>query len=232
MGQLLNAVADYNLSVAVGIILVAVISYLISVFGYRFIQVFETYSWIVTFVLLCVLLGQAAPYVNTDAPSQGASSLAITGTFLSVLAVNMSNAIGWSTIASDYTVNYKATTSRVLVFSLVYFGLVIFSTYLTYMHRCTGALILTLNSHFPRCRRCRYWERSPRNSGHTLLRRLCIAWCWWPDQGNLPSPRVVQVRTGTTLLLSSGQWCRNHLFSRSFSTIPWRILPRGASLSV
>lgn len=123
-GSLLSAAADYRLSIVVGIILVAVVAYIISLFGYRVLQVFEKYSWIVAFVLLWVLIGQAAPQVDPSTPSTG-SSLTIAGNFLSVLAVNMSNGIGWSTAAADYYVNYPPQISRWKVAFLTYSGLVI-----------------------------------------------------------------------------------------------------------
>ena len=73
----------------VGIIIIAVLSYLISVFGFKMIHTFEKYSWIVTFILLLVLIGQAAPHVDPTLPgSDGNSGVVFVGTFLTILAIN------------------------------------------------------------------------------------------------------------------------------------------------
>jgi purine-cytosine permease-like protein len=77
------------MTLTVGIIIIAIISYVISIFGFKLIHTFEKYSWISTFILLLVLIAQAAPYVDTNAPSlDGNSGLAFAGSFLSILAIN------------------------------------------------------------------------------------------------------------------------------------------------
>jgi purine-cytosine permease-like protein len=77
-GQMLSAVSDYHMTIAVGCVIVAVISYVVSVFGFRIIHTFEKYSWIVSFILLCVLLGQAGPHIGPHAPGFG-SGLELAG---------------------------------------------------------------------------------------------------------------------------------------------------------
>jgi purine-cytosine permease-like protein len=77
------------MTITVGIIIIAVLSYLISVFGFRIIHTFEKYSWISTFILLLVLIGQAAPHVDPSLPGQdGTSGVMFSGTFLTILAIN------------------------------------------------------------------------------------------------------------------------------------------------
>ncbi|KAI9710073.1 MAG: hypothetical protein M1828_002220 [Chrysothrix sp. TS-e1954] len=97
VGQILSAVSDYTMSIAVGIVIIAIISYTLSVFGFRLIHTFEKYSWIGTFILLCVLLGQVAPYVNSDAPGEdGNSGVAFAGTFLTILSITFYYSSGLS----------------------------------------------------------------------------------------------------------------------------------------
>jgi purine-cytosine permease-like protein len=89
VGQILSAVSDYKMSISVGIVIIAVISYIISVFGFKIIHTFEKYSWCGTFILLLVLIGQAAPHVEASLPGPaGSSGLAYAGTFLTILAIN------------------------------------------------------------------------------------------------------------------------------------------------
>ena len=89
VGQILSAVSDYNMTITVGIIIIAVLSYLISVFGFKMIHTFEKYSWIGTFILMLVLIGQAAPHIDPNLPGlDGNSGVAYAGTFLTILAIN------------------------------------------------------------------------------------------------------------------------------------------------
>lgn len=77
------------MTITVGIIIIAILSYLISVFGFKLIHTFEKYSWIGTFILLLVLIGQAAPNIDPTIPGlDGTSGVAFAGTFLTILAIN------------------------------------------------------------------------------------------------------------------------------------------------
>ncbi|KAF7195644.1 Purine-cytosine permease fcyB [Pseudocercospora fuligena] len=126
--KLLSAVSDFSMSITVGIIIVSILDYIISFFGYRVLHTFEKYSWIVAFILLSVLLGQAAPHANTEAKSLS-TGLPLIGSFLTLLAVNMSNSAGWCTAAADFLVHYPSTLSRWLVATLIYSGIVVFTTF-------------------------------------------------------------------------------------------------------
>lgn len=55
VGQILSAVSNYKMSIAVGCVIIAVIGYVISIFGFRLIHTYEKYSWIMTFILICVM---------------------------------------------------------------------------------------------------------------------------------------------------------------------------------
>jgi purine-cytosine permease-like protein len=89
VGQILSAVSDYKMSISVGIVIIAILSYIISIFGFKLIHSFEKYSWIGTFILLLVLIGQAALHVDASLPGPaGSSGLAYAGTFLTILAIN------------------------------------------------------------------------------------------------------------------------------------------------
>ena len=87
VGQILSAVSDYTISITVGIVIIAIISYIVSVFGFKLIHTFEKYSWISTFILLLVLIGQAAPYIDPKAPGID-FGLDFVGSFLTILAIN------------------------------------------------------------------------------------------------------------------------------------------------
>lgn len=87
VGQMLSAVSGYTMSITVGIVIIAVLSFIISLFGFKVIHTFEKYSWILTFILFLVLIGQVAPYVDPSAAG-GDEGLIYYGSFLTILSIN------------------------------------------------------------------------------------------------------------------------------------------------
>jgi purine-cytosine permease-like protein len=142
-GQLLSAVSDYTMTISVGCVIVAVISYTFSVFGFAFIHTFEKYSWILAFILICVLIGQAGPHVSSSVPALD-TGLGLAGSFLSFLAINFSSASGWCSIAADYYCNYPAKTSPWKIFFLTLFGVLIPTTFVTVIGACLGNAALSV----------------------------------------------------------------------------------------
>ncbi|KIW80944.1 hypothetical protein AYO21_10712 [Fonsecaea monophora] len=147
-GQMLSAVSDYSMTIAVGCVIVAIVSYVVSVFGFAIIHTFEKYSWIVSFILLCVLIGQAAPHVGPNAPGFPASNLEIAGSWLSFMAICFSSSSGWCSIAADYYCNYPASTKTWKIFFLTLAGITIPTVFVTVIGSCIGNAAI-LNAYPP-----------------------------------------------------------------------------------
>lgn len=139
---MLSAVSDYTMSISVGIVIISVIGYVVSVFGYAVIHTFEKYSWIITLIIMCVLIGQAAPHVDPSLPSEE-TGLAFAGAWLSMFAINFSNSSGWCSIAADYYCNYPASTPTWKTFSLTWFGVVVPMIFSTVIGCCLGNAAIT-----------------------------------------------------------------------------------------
>ncbi len=137
VGQILSAVSNYTMTLAVGCIIIAVIGYVVSVFGFALIHTYEKYSWIMTVIILCVLIGQVAPQVDPSIPALD-TGLGFTGSFLSFLAINFSSASGWCSIASDYYCNYPANTKSWKIFCLTLAGISIPTIFVTVIGACLG----------------------------------------------------------------------------------------------
>jgi NCS1 nucleoside transporter family len=138
-GQMLSAVSDYNMTIAVGCVIVAVISYVISIFGFAIIHTVEKYLWIVSVILLCVLVGQAAPHIGANAPAPFPSSnLEIAGSWLSFMSICFSSSSGWCSIAADYYCNYPSTTKSSKVFWLTLAGVTFPTVFCTVIGSCIG----------------------------------------------------------------------------------------------
>lgn len=120
-GQLLSAVSDYTMTVSVGCIIVTVVSYVVSVFGFRWVHTFLKYCWIISFILLLVLVGQAAPHAQSDLPGL-TTGLTHAGLWLSFFSITFSSTAGWASFAADYYCNYPANTASWKIFTLTLFG--------------------------------------------------------------------------------------------------------------
>ena len=128
------------MSVSIGCVIVGICSYIISFFGFRAVQTFEKYAWIVSFVLIAVLLGQASPHIAmSGAGLQGAT---LAGTWLSFMAVCFSSGSAWASIAADYYCHYKANTEGWLVFLLTFLGLSIPTIFIYGVGACIGEVAL------------------------------------------------------------------------------------------
>ncbi|RWA12825.1 hypothetical protein EKO27_g2277 [Xylaria grammica] len=123
-GLALTAVADGHLSLAVGIVILAVVAMLISFVGLKAILIYERYAWIVFLTIFLIFFGETGRYADNTTPSslKGAN---LAGSVLSLIAIIYGSSASWVSIASDYYVHYPANVSRVKVFLMTTFGIAI-----------------------------------------------------------------------------------------------------------
>ncbi|KAF2679944.1 hypothetical protein K458DRAFT_313125 [Lentithecium fluviatile CBS 122367] len=121
-GQILSAVSPENMSVVVGIIVVAVITWGITTFGYQVFHYYERYAWLPQLVVLCVLAGVAGPGFNISAKSP-LSGNTLTANRLSFFGLNLAAAITYGGGAADYLVYYPEHSSRWKIFLVTMIGL-------------------------------------------------------------------------------------------------------------
>ena len=123
-GLALNAVADGHVSLALGIVILAVVALFISFIGLNAILVYERYAWFIFFVIFMIIFGMTGKYADNTTPSSLSGST-LSGTVLSLLAIVYGSSASWCTMASDYYVHYPADVSRTKVFLLTTFGIAI-----------------------------------------------------------------------------------------------------------
>lgn len=121
-GQLINAVNN-DVPGWAGIIIIAFCTVLVTCFGYKIVHAYEFWSWIPTFIIFMILLGQYAHSgAFMDIPwSVGTSEV---GGVLSFGATVYGFATGWAPYAADYTVYQKSTQSKTKVFFATWLGLI------------------------------------------------------------------------------------------------------------
>jgi purine-cytosine permease-like protein len=129
-GQILSAVSGGSMTIIVGIIIVALISWIVAVFGMAIFHTYERYSWIPQVVVLLILAGEASPYVNTSLKSTGTST-EIDAHRLSFFSLCLSVPLSWAAAGSDFYVYYPESTNRRLTFFMTLTGLTLSFVFVT-----------------------------------------------------------------------------------------------------
>ncbi|CAK4031772.1 purine-cytosine permease FCY21 [Lecanosticta acicola] len=130
-GQILSAVSSNgSLSVIVGIVIVCVITWVVSTFGYSVFHLYERYAWLPQLIVLSLLAGVAGPKFDLYGnPSAGLSANVIAGNRLSFFSLCLASQITYAQGAADFFVYYPVNVSRTKVFIATFAGLTLSSAY-------------------------------------------------------------------------------------------------------
>lgn len=128
-GQMLSAVSPHNsLSIVVGIIITAIITWAITTFGYRIFHYYERWAWLPQLIVLCILAGVAGPKFDLSTTSQG-NHMTVIGNRLSFFSLCLAAAITYAGGAADFFVYYPEHTSGWKVFAITNIGLAVSFTF-------------------------------------------------------------------------------------------------------
>jgi NCS1 nucleoside transporter family len=97
---------------------------IITLFGYKIVHLYEFWSWIPSFIIFMIVLGQFAHSGDFTNIPMGVGTSEIGGV-LSFAASVYGFATGWTSYAADYTVYQPAKTSRARVFFWTWLGLIV-----------------------------------------------------------------------------------------------------------
>ncbi|KAH8423267.1 purine-cytosine permease family protein [Aspergillus melleus] len=124
-GQILSAVSpNGSMSVAVGIVIIAVISWVIATFGIEIFHVYERFAFLPQLIVVCILFGVSSVKFDLSTASQG-DARTLAGNRLSFFSLCLSAAITYAPLAADFFVYYPEKTSRATLFSLSLLGLLV-----------------------------------------------------------------------------------------------------------
>ncbi|OCK76435.1 purine-cytosine permease [Lepidopterella palustris CBS 459.81] len=121
--QLIHAVNN-DVPGYAGIIIIAICTFMVTLFGYKVVHAYEFWSWIPTFIIFMIILGvfaHSGDFVNIPM-GVGTSEM---GSVLSFGSVIYGFATGWTSYAADYTVYQPRTQGRTKVFFAVFIGLLV-----------------------------------------------------------------------------------------------------------
>jgi len=118
-GQVILSVSDGKCPLAVGVILIAIVSLLIALFGYKLIHQYERYSWILMIIMFSIVAGLGAhAFSNIPMPS-GSGEVA---SVLSFGAAVFGFSVAWCSLTMDYNVNMSENTPAWKTFISTYGG--------------------------------------------------------------------------------------------------------------
>jgi len=119
---MLSAVNGGNLSIAVGIVVVQIVCWIVTVFGMKFFHIYERFAWIPQILVLFVLIGCAGPFFDATTASVG-DAPTIAANRLSFFSLCLYVPNSWGAAASDFYVYYPEKTSRRKIFFLTLTGI-------------------------------------------------------------------------------------------------------------
>ncbi|KAL8763248.1 MAG: hypothetical protein Q9184_000888 [Pyrenodesmia sp. 2 TL-2023] len=121
-GQILSAVSGGGMSILVGIVIVALVSWVVAAFGMAIFHVYERYAWIPQIIVLFILIGSAGPSFNAALPN-AVEGGAVTAGRLSFFSLQLSVPVSWAAASSDFYVYYPESTKKSVVFLMTFTGL-------------------------------------------------------------------------------------------------------------
>ncbi len=119
-GQLVSALTNGAVPRWAGILVIAILTTLVSIYGYRYVHRYERYAWIPMAIIFFILLIVAAPHMSII-PTPAFTAAEIAG-LVSFGGAVYGFATGWSSYAADYNVNQPENTSPRRVFWLTFLG--------------------------------------------------------------------------------------------------------------
>jgi NCS1 nucleoside transporter family len=122
-GQLVAALSGGAVPRWAGILIIAVLTTLVSIYGYKYVHRYERIAWIPMAIIFAILLIVAAP--NMSIVPTPAMNIAWIASFISFGGAIYGFATGWSSYAADYNVNQPENTSPSRVFWLTFLGVTI-----------------------------------------------------------------------------------------------------------
>lgn len=141
-GLALSAVSDGRISIAVGVVVVACVSFVFSFIGLRAILLYEKYAWIMSFIIFIIIYGMAGSEANLAAPPK-LSGMTRSGSILSLISVVYGSSASWSSIVSDFYVHYPVDTSKTKVFLYTTLGITIPTSIPMVLGACVGSALST-----------------------------------------------------------------------------------------
>src|ERR1700730_13755808 len=120
-GQLIASLTNGAVPFWAGVLIIAVLTTLVSIYGYRYVHRYERYAWIPMSIIFAILFFVGLPHFHIAASSNTTTAAEIAG-LISFGGAIYGFATGWSSYAADYNVNQPEKTPPSRVFWLTFLG--------------------------------------------------------------------------------------------------------------
>jgi len=122
-GQLVHALTGGRIPIWGGIVLIAVLTAIVSIYGYHYVHRYNRYAWIPMAFIFATLTATGAHHFQIiHTPGWSIAELAA---FISFGGAVFGLATSWSSYAADYNVNQPETTSSRKIFWLTFLGVTV-----------------------------------------------------------------------------------------------------------
>src|SRR5947209_445107 len=122
-GQLVTALSNGAIPLWASILIIAILTTLVSVYGYRYVHRYERWAWIPMVVMFAIVLIVAAPHFSMVVTKN--TGLVEVAALITYGGAIYGFATGWSSYAADYNVNQPEDTPSSRVFWLTFLGVFI-----------------------------------------------------------------------------------------------------------
>jgi NCS1 nucleoside transporter family len=120
-GQLINSLSNNIIPLWAGVLIIAILTTLVSIFGYRYVHRYERYAWIPMAIMFVIMLIIGAPhFAIISTPAFGIAEIAGLVSFGGAV---YGFATGWTSYAADYNVNQPENTPSSEVFWWTFLGI-------------------------------------------------------------------------------------------------------------
>src|SRR5579875_749138 len=121
--QLIVALSGGAVPLWAGVIIIAFLTTMVSIYGYRYVHGYERWAWIPMAVMFLIILVLALPHFSAIATKNAGG--AEVAAFITFGGAIYGFATGWSSYAADYNVNQPEDTPASRVFWLTFLGVFI-----------------------------------------------------------------------------------------------------------
>ncbi|KAG6818996.1 hypothetical protein H0H93_016516 [Arthromyces matolae] len=117
--QALASVSNH-LDDTTGIVIIALVSLILTLFGYKFVHWFEVIAWVPNVIAFVVMLGVGGKHLKlSDYPTYPPASVKAITSYITFVAASV---VSWCTMAPDYGVYHDAEASSLKIFLYTYAG--------------------------------------------------------------------------------------------------------------
>ena len=133
-GQVIATLSNDKCPLVVGVIIIAIVSLVVALLGYKFVHYYERVSWIIMIILFCIVAGLGAKHFY-NAPF-GGTGQAEAASVLSFGGAVFGFAVAWISLTADYNVRMRAEIPRWKVFFWTYLGLFMSLNLIEWLGNC------------------------------------------------------------------------------------------------